>query len=110
MFRRIPDPTLKEILKTMVEVSLKGMCCGGLYDHLGGGFFRCSTDVRWQIPQFEKTLHDNAQLAVVYGEAAQAFKDPMYLDVLKDTLKFICKTMSAPEGGFYSSVHSVTEA
>jgi len=110
MWRRvINDSALKEVLQTMVDSTLKGMCCGGLYDHLAGGFFRCSTDVRWQIPQFEKTLYDNAQLAIVYGEAFQAFGDPVFKAVLRDTLHFMCKTMSAPVGGFYSAVHSVTD-
>jgi len=110
MWRRVSDDTLREILRNMVEGSLAGMCCGGLYDHLGGGFFRCSTDVRWQIPQFEKTLYDNAQLALVYAEAAQAFKDvPMYTDVMVETLKFMISKLQAPEGGFYSGLHAVTD-
>lgn len=110
MWRRTPEPTISEILKTMVEGSLTGMCCGGLYDHLGGGFFRCSTDVRWQIPQFEKTLYDNALLSLVYAEAAQAFKDDStYREVLCETLKFMMTKLQAPDGGFYSALHSVTE-
>lgn len=110
LWRRVSDPTLKEIMKTMVEGSLRGMCCGGLYDHLGGGFFRCSTDVRWHIPQFEKTVYDNALLAIVYGEAAQAFQDnPMYTDVMLETLKFMLSRLQAPGGGFYSGLHSVTD-
>jgi len=111
MWRRIPEPTLKEVLHTMVAGSLKGMACGGLYDHVGGGFFRCSTDVRWQIPQFEKTIHDNALLAVAYGEASQALGlgDPVYKEVMIETLKFMTQRMQAPDGGFYSALHSVTE-
>jgi len=110
MWRRVPEPALKEILRSMVEGSLNGMACGGLYDHLGGGFFRCSTDVRWQIPQFEKTLYDNALLALAYGEAAQAFhEDTMYIDVMAETLKFLMARLQAPNGGFYSALHSVTD-
>jgi len=110
LWRRVADPTLKEILGTMTEGSLKGMCSGGLYDHLGGGFFRCSTDVRWQIPQFEKTLYDNALLALVYAEAAQAFKDSAtHRDVVVETLTFMLNNLQAPTGGFYSSLDSATD-
>lgn len=94
----------------MVQGSLKGMASGGLYDHLGGGFFRCSTDVRWQIPQFEKTVYDNALLALAYGEAAQSFhEEPFYKEVMVEVLKFVTEKLQAPEGGFYSGLSALTD-
>ena len=65
--------------------TLTKMANGGMYDQLGGGFHRYSTDARWLVPHFEKMLYDNALLPPVYAEAYQISKDPRYLEVIQDT-------------------------
>ncbi|MBM4290108.1 MAG: thioredoxin domain-containing protein [Deltaproteobacteria bacterium] len=86
-----------------VEVTLERMCCGGLYDHLWGGFFRYSLDNRWWAPRFERLLIDNAQLAVVYLEAHQATRRPLYAEVARQTLRALVALLRAPEGGLCAS-------
>ncbi len=72
--RHAADASLRE----MITCTLDGMKNGGIYDHVGGGFARYSTDERWLVPHFEKMLYDNAQLASVYLEAYQVTRDPEY--------------------------------
>jgi uncharacterized protein YyaL (SSP411 family) len=91
-----------QILKA-VEVTLERMCCGGLYDHLWGGFFRYSLDNRWWVPRFERLLVDNAQLALVYLEAYQATRRELYADVARQTLRALITLLRGPEGGLYAS-------
>lgn len=86
-----------------VLVTLDNMAQGGLYDHLGGGFHRYSTDARWFAPHFEKMLYDNAQLARLYLEAWQLTGRPRYQIVARRTLDYLLREMTAPEGGFYAS-------
>jgi hypothetical protein len=76
---------------------------GGMYDHLGGGFHRYSTDARWHVPHFEKMLYDQAQIAVAYLEAFQITHHEFYAAVARDILKYVEKEMTHPEGGFYSA-------
>lgn len=87
----------------MVAHTLKEMAKGGIYDHIGGGFHRYSTDDKWHIPHFEKMLYDNAQLAVNYLEAYQITKDPELARVARETLDYVLRDMTHPEGGFYSA-------
>ena len=87
----------------MAQVTLERMARGGIYDHLGGGFHRYSTDGQWLVPHFEKMLYDNALLAVTYLEATQVFRDPMFEGVARETLGYVLREMTAPEGGFYSA-------
>ena len=87
-----------------VLTSLEKMAHGGIYDQLGGGFHRYSTDERWLVPHFEKMLYDNALLSALYAEAYQATGDSLYLRIVRETLDFVRREMSAPEGGFYSSL------
>jgi len=94
---------------TMVTKTLDMMAAGGIYDHIGGGFARYSTDARWLVPHFEKMLYDNALLARVYVEAYQVTKTPLYRDVATDVLDYICREMTGPEGGFYSSTDADSE-
>src|ERR1051326_5261000 len=85
------------------------MCEGGIYDHLGGGFCRYSTDARWQIPHFEKMLYDNALLIDVFTEAYQLTKKEAYAMVVAETIQFIQSELTAPEGGFYSALDADSE-
>jgi hypothetical protein len=85
------------------------MAKGGIFDQIGGGFHRYSTDVKWLVPHFEKMLYDNALIPVNYAEAYQITKDPFYLDVLQKTLDFVLREMTSPEGGFYSAYDADSE-
>jgi uncharacterized protein YyaL (SSP411 family) len=89
--------------------TLKKMANGGIFDQIGGGFSRYSTDAKWLVPHFEKMLYDNALIPVNYAEAYQITKDPFYLDVLKKTLDFVLRDMTSPEGGFYSAYDADSE-
>jgi uncharacterized protein YyaL (SSP411 family) len=87
----------------MVEFTLRKMARGGIYDHLGGGFHRYSVDGRWHVPHFEKMLYDQAQLAVAYTEIVQATADPDLEGTLRETLDYVLRDLTSPEGGFYSA-------
>jgi uncharacterized protein YyaL (SSP411 family) len=87
----------------MVTTTLDKMAAGGIYDQVGGGFHRYSTDAQWLVPHFEKMLYDNAQLAVVYLEAWQHTGDAAYQRVAREILDYVAREMTAPEGGFYSA-------
>ena len=89
--------------------TLKKMANGGIFDQIGGGFHRYSTDAKWLVPHFEKMLYDNALIPVNYAEAYQITKDPFYLDVMKKTLDFVLRDMTSPEGGFYSAYDADSE-
>ncbi|HEX5035490.1 MAG TPA: thioredoxin domain-containing protein, partial [bacterium] len=93
----------------MVKLTLDKMARGGIYDHLGGGFARYSTDEKWLIPHFEKMLYDNAQLAAAYLEAYQATGDSMFREVARETLDYALRAMSHPDGGFYSAEDADSE-
>ncbi len=87
----------------LAEVTLDRMARGGLFDHLGGGFHRYSTDRRWLVPHFEKMLYDNAQLAMTYFEAYQLTKNDLYLCVARETLDYLQTGMTADHGGYFSA-------
>ena len=89
--------------------TLKKMAKGGIFDQIGGGFARYSTDAKWLVPHFEKMLYDNALIPVNYAEAYQITKDPFYLEILKKTLDFVLREMTSPEGGFYSAYDADSE-
>jgi uncharacterized protein YyaL (SSP411 family) len=91
-------------LEDMVARTLDHMARGGIYDQLGGGFHRYSTERTWTVPHFEKMLYDNAQLCEVYAEAYQATEKAQYRRALQQTIDFIAREMTAPEGGFYSAL------
>lgn len=93
----------------MVETTLKKMAYGGMYDHLGGGFHRYSTDDQWLVPHFEKMLYDNALLVVSYLEAYQLTKNEMYASVARETLDYILRDMTSSQGGFFSAEDADSE-
>lgn len=93
----------------MVEKTLEGMYRGGLYDHLGSGFSRYSTDREWLVPHFEKMLYDNALLVPVYLEAFQVTKKEIYKQVAQEVMGYLLQEMQSPEGGFYSAQDADTE-
>ncbi|NDA61889.1 MAG: thioredoxin domain-containing protein [Chitinophagia bacterium] len=92
-----------------VVLSLDKMIHGGIYDQAGGGFARYSTDIRWQIPHFEKMLYDNALLAVVLSEAFQVTGFNRYARVLEETLNFIVKELGNGENGYCSALDADSE-
>jgi len=96
-------------MKRHVELTLDKMAFGGLFDQVGGGFARYSTDVLWKVPHFEKMLYDNAQLVSLYSQAYLAYRNPEYLRVVERTLGFLEREMRSPEGAFYSALDADTE-
>ena len=89
--------------RDMVLRTLQEMALGGMRDHIGGGFHRYSVDAAWRVPHFEKMLYDQAQLTLVYLEAAQVSGDAFFLEVAEDTLRYVMREMTGDEGGFYSA-------
>ena len=87
----------------MATATLEHMAAGGIHDQLGGGFHRYATDARWRVPHFEKMLYDNAQLAVLYLEAFQVTGREDFAGVARETLDYVAREMTSPEGGFYSA-------
>lgn len=118
---KFPRPSTYELLlryglrsndeqaKQIVAFSLKKMSAGGIYDHLGGGFARYSTDREWLVPHFEKMLYDNAQLSILLAEAIQNGLDPSFENVLRDTLDYVVREMTNEGGGFYSATDADSE-
>jgi hypothetical protein len=92
-----------------VEVTLRRMASGGIYDHLGGGFARYSVDAHWLVPHFEKMLYDNALLVPLYLNAWQATGADEYRAVAEDVLRWVTREMTSPEGGFYSALDADSE-
>ena len=93
----------KETLK-LVNLTLEKMAYGGVYDQIGGGFSRYSTDEKWHIPHFEKMLYDNAQLISLYSDAYLITNDELYKNVVYETINFVLKELTNSNGGFYSSI------
>ncbi len=91
-------------LQKYVNLTLTKMALGGIYDQLGGGFSRYSVDNKWHVPHFEKMLYDNAQLVSLYSDAYLITKNELYKEVVYETLDFIEKELTSPEGVFYSSL------
>jgi len=92
-----------------VTTTLYQMAEGGIYDQVGGGFSRYSTDRYWKVPHFEKMLYDNAQLVSLYSAAFQATKDTKYQEIVYETLGFVDRELSSETGGFFSSLDADSE-
>ena len=87
----------------MAEHTLTQMYCGGIFDHIGFGFCRYSTDKKFLVPHFEKMLYDNALLILAYCKAYTVTEKAIYLDIAEKTASYILREMTSPDGGFYSS-------
>jgi uncharacterized protein len=113
---KFPQPsTLQALLREAVAaddiaardavlLTLRRMAEGGLVDHLGGGFFRYSTDARWAIPHFEKMLYDNGQLLRHYAHGWQIGGEALFRQVCESTAEWLIREMQSPDGGYFSSV------
>lgn len=97
------------LLLEAVTFTLTKMARGGMYDQLGGGFHRYSTDGEWLVPHFEKMLYDNAQLARTYLHAWQVTGDAFFCRIAEETLDYVLREMTSPEGGFYSTQDADSE-
>lgn len=98
----------KSVLK-QVELTLEKMAFGGMYDQVGGGFARYSTDSFWKVPHFEKMLYDNAQLVSMYSKAYQQNQNPLYKQIVYESLEFIQRELTSAEGGFFSAIDADSE-
>ncbi len=103
--RRHDDRQAAEVLYH----TLDHLAAGGIYDHVGDGFHRYSTDRYWHVPHFEKMLYDQAQLADVYVEAFRRTGKPLYRDVVEGIFTFVLREMTDPRGGFYSALDAETD-
>jgi uncharacterized protein YyaL (SSP411 family) len=92
-----------------VRITLQKMAFGGIYDQIGGGFARYSVDGKWHVPHFEKMLYDNAQLVSLYSEAYQYTPDPIYKNIVYQSLDFVERELTSAEYGFYSALDADSE-
>ncbi|GAB3829817.1 hypothetical protein GCM10028895_45110 [Pontibacter rugosus] len=92
-----------------LNLTLREMAYGGIYDQIGGGFSRYSVDDDWLVPHFEKMLYDNGQLISLYAEAYQATRETLYHDVVYETINFVERELMSKEGGFYASLDADSE-
>lgn len=106
---RYHDRTGHERALAMARKTLDAMAHGGMYDQVGSGFARYSTDERWLVPHFEKMLYDNALLAKVYLEAFQLTKAPLYERIGREVLDYVLLEMTSAEGAFYSATDADSE-
>ncbi|MCB9219840.1 MAG: thioredoxin domain-containing protein [Ignavibacteriales bacterium] len=106
---RYYDKTKNESAKFMVEKTLTEMRKGGIYDQVGFGFHRYSTDANWLIPHFEKMLYDQAMLILAYTEAYQVTKNDLFKRTVDETITYILRDMTSPEGGFFSAEDADSE-
>ncbi len=98
----------QEMLKQTV-ISLDKMAMGGIYDQIGGGFARYATDIHWKVPHFEKMLYDNGQLVSLYANAFKVTGSPLYREVVYDTVAFVERELTSPDGVFYAALDADSE-
>lgn len=103
--KRTKNPDLFKAL----SVTLEKMATGGIFDQLGGGFHRYSTERTWTVPHFEKMLYDNGQLVEVYAKAHESDPKPLYERTVRATLDFVLRELTSPEGAFYSALDADSE-
>lgn len=110
---KFPAPhNLMFLLRTAPEIAEKTLVCmfrGGIFDHIGGGFCRYSTDRFWLVPHFEKMLYDNALLAMAYLMAFEETEKPLYSSVARRVLQYVERELRAPDGGYYSAQDADSE-
>ena len=102
-------PRRDDLALSMATHTLRKMCLGGIYDHLGGGFSRYSVDERWMIPHFEKMLYDNGPLLSLCAQAWQITGEERFRQVAAETGEWAMREMQSPEGGYYSSLDADSE-
>ena len=95
--------------REMALETLHAMALGGIRDHIGGGFHRYSVDAEWRVPHFEKMLYDQAQLVLAYLDAAQTSGEAFFADVAEDTLAYVRRDLTSPDGAFYSAEDADSE-
>lgn len=93
----------------MVDETLKGAYSGGIYDHIGFGFFRYSTDDKWIVPHFEKMLYDNAMLMLVFTDMAEATQKACHREIVWEIASFLDREMKSPENAFYTAIDAESE-
>jgi uncharacterized protein YyaL (SSP411 family) len=98
-----------QALLNQLNLTLREMAWGGIYDQVGGGWARYSVDDAWLVPHFEKMLYDNGQLLSLYSEAYQVTQEPLYRKVVYQTVNWVRRELTNPEGGFYSSLDADSE-
>ena len=103
------NQVLADKIDLSVQTTLTKMASGGMYDQIGGGFFRYSVDTQWHIPHFEKMLYDNALLLSTYSKAHQKYPTRLYEEIVSQTIDWLIGNMQDHNGGFYSSVNADTE-
>ncbi len=101
--------TGEKLALQMAEKTLQNMYMGGIYDQIGFGFHRYSTDEKWHVPHFEKMLYDQALMAMAYIEAFQATGKPTYKKAVREIFTYVLRDMTDPEGGFYSAEDADSE-
>ncbi|MBU0677593.1 MAG: thioredoxin domain-containing protein [Verrucomicrobia bacterium] len=104
-WKRTGDPAALQ----MVEKTLREMRAGGIFDHIGFGFHRYSTDPEWLVPHFEKMLYDQALLAMAYVETYQATGNEFYARTAREIFTYVLRNMTSPDGGFYSAEDADSE-
>ncbi len=98
----------QDMLKQAV-ISLDKMAMGGIYDQIGGGFARYATDAHWKVPHFEKMLYDNGQLVSLYANAFKVTGNPLYREVVYETIAFVERELTSPDGVFYAALDADSE-